>query len=607
MGFLTLMLIIIFESILIFSINVRNSEMLSTMIQVDQVKISKWYEVSEIINNAKDKLNDFRLGKINVVAPVDLLADRAIAEIEKIRELSELRADLERVDEIVLNARKFKQAVFVYSAEVQEGYRGGTSAREIEEIAVSIANHITQLTRAAVAFESMEMARKQRKIMEISNFSKKLLAIILLVGVVSVLIVAYLLERAISKPLEVLVDGTKHLAQGNLEHRVNIESEDEIGMLASSFNAMTEELKASHYKMDKAKKYVDNILKSMNNILIVLGPDAVVETVNRAACEILGYKEEDIIGQPLSMLVKDYSLEEKSLGELFAQDYTTNRRTNLISSDGRTIETLLSSALMRDEEGNIQGVICAAQDVTLQNEALQAGHLASIGELAAGVAHEINNPVNGIINFAQVLIDECDGSNPLVKEVLGRIIKEGDRVAVIVSSLLSFARKGEDEPEKSAVYLHEVMKETFCLVEVQTRKDGIRLLVDIPEDLPPINGNVQQLMQVFLNIMNNARYALNEKYPEPNREKIIKITASTEVVDGQEQVQVVFYDQGVGIPSKFIDKIANPFFSTKPAGSGTGLGMAISYGIVKDHAGKMTIESQEKHFTAITFHFPVGG
>ncbi|MBU1639552.1 MAG: PAS domain S-box protein [Proteobacteria bacterium] len=607
MGFLTLLLIIIFESILIFSINAKNSERLSSLIKVDQVKLSTWYDVAEIINNAKDRLNDFRLGKSALVAPIDLLVNRAMTEVGTIKKISVAQEDRDRIDEIVGNIRKLKQAVFVYSAEVQEGYRGGSSAREIEDIAVATADHIGQLTRAAVAFETMQITEKQRQILAMSNFSKKLLAIILVVGVISVLVVAFLLERAISKPLEILVDGTRRLALGNLDHRVNIESADEIGVLASSFNTMTAELKISHYKMQKAKTYVDNILKSMNNILVVVGPDGVVQTVNQVACDILGYEEEYLVGQPLSLILKDYPCEEEGLGEIFAKDYINNRRTNLITQDGKTIETLLSSSVMRDEEGQVQGIICVAQDVTIQNEALRAGHLASIGELAAGVAHEINNPVNGIINFAQLLIDECDQSSPQSKEMLQRIINEGDRVASIVSSLLSFARKGEDHPGKETIFLQEIMKETLCLAEVQTRKDGIVLEIDIPENLPAMKGNLQQMMQVFLNIMNNARYALNEKFPKLDPNKILRITASKERVDSQDVLQIVFYDQGVGIPAKFIDKIANPFFSTKPAGSGTGLGLAISYGIVKDHGGKMNIVSQEGCYCEITFQFPVGG
>lgn len=604
MGFLTLLLIIIFESILIFSINNKNSERLSTLITVDQVKLGKWYDVSEIINNAKDGLNDFRLGNIDVVASIDLLAHRAISEVEKIKDISQDNEDLDRIEEIVLNIRKLQQTVFVYSVEVQEGYRGGTSIREIEELAVATADHIDQLTRAAVLFESRRITEKQGQILANSNFSKKLLAIILAVGVVSILVVAFLLERAISKPLEMLVEGTRHLADGNLDHRVNIDSADEIGLLASSFNSMTAELKVSQYKMEKAKTYVDNILKSMNNILVVVGPDAAMQTVNQAACDILGYEEKQLVGQPLSLLLKDYPLEDEILGELFLKDYIDNMRTNLVTRDGRTIETLLSSSMMRDEGGQVQGIICVARDVTIQNEALRAGHLASIGELAAGVAHEINNPVNGIINYAQILLDECDQDHSPAKGMLQNIIKEGDRVAVIVNSLLSFSRRGENDSVNDVIFIQEVMKETLCLAEVQMKKESVVLAVDIPADLPPIKGNIQKLMQVFLNVMNNSRYALNEKFPESDQNKIMKITASKELIDGQEMLQIVFCDHGTGIPAKFIEKVAHPFFSTKPAGSGTGLGLAISYGIVKEHNGKMIVESREGHFSSITFLFP---
>ena len=151
-------------------------------------------------------------------------------------------------------------------------------------------------------------------------------------------------------------------------------------------------------------------------------------------------------------------------------------------------------------------------------ETLRAGQLASLGELAAGVAHEINNPINGIINFAQLLQD--DAHNDLELDLTGRVIKEGKRVAEIVKNLLLFSRQHDIDPEE--VIDSSVMEESLKLIQHQLMNDGIKIEVRLSKDLPFVYANPKQLQQVFLNLLSNARYALNQKYPGIDPEKIIQ-------------------------------------------------------------------------------------
>ncbi|TAL22281.1 MAG: PAS domain S-box protein [Nitrospirae bacterium] len=258
-----------------------------------------------------------------------------------------------------------------------------------------------------------------------------------------------------------------------------------------------------------------------------------------------------------------------------------------------------------DNEENVHGLVLSLIDVTekvkLQSEAMQSAHLASLGELAAGVAHEINNPLNGIINYAQILVNKMDKESR-ESEIARRIIKEGDRIANIVKSLLSFARKRTEE--KSIYNISGILHDALLLTEAQILRDGIKLKVNMPEDLPEIFANSQQIQQVFLNVINNSRYALNQKYNEPDEDKILEISGSETVIDGQRHVRVIFHDKGSGIPAGVVDKVINPFFSTKPSGKGTGLGLSISHGIIEDHGGNLKIESVEGEFTEITIALP---
>ncbi len=239
----------------------------------------------------------------------------------------------------------------------------------------------------------------------------------------------------------------------------------------------------------------------------------------------------------------------------------------------------------------------------LQAETMRANHLASIGELAAGVAHEINNPTNSVINLAQILINEC-ADESLESDVAGRIIKEGNRVADIVGSLLAFARdrKGRKDP----VTVSQIMTEALALTQAQIQKDGIDLNIDVPDNLPFLIGQLQQIQQVFLNIINNARYALNQKYPGGHENKILEILAEMVTNDGSPWIRVTFLDRGIGIPGDVIENVMEPFFTTKPAGVGTGLGLSIGHGIISDHGGKLRIESNEGEYTRVIIDLPAG-
>ena len=237
-----------------------------------------------------------------------------------------------------------------------------------------------------------------------------------------------------------------------------------------------------------------------------------------------------------------------------------------------------------------------------EDETIRASHLASLGELASGVAHEINNPINGIINYTQILLNKSmEGSRE--QDIFRRIIREGDRIAGIISSLLSFAR--DNKRDKAPVHIHEIMSESLALTGTQLKKDGISLKVNIPADLPLITAHSQQIEQVFLNLISNARYALSQKYPEAHKNKSLDINAKKVRLDNKPYMEIVFHDTGIGIPAENKSKVINPFFTTKPGADGTGLGLSISHGIINDHGGRIEIDSVEGEFTKVIINLPL--
>jgi PAS domain S-box-containing protein len=279
------------------------------------------------------------------------------------------------------------------------------------------------------------------------------------------------------------------------------------------------------------------------------------------------------------------------------------RRSGEISLSGRYYEQCYAPFI--DVDGAPKALILL-RDITEQKlveaETMRAAQLASIGELAAGVAHEINNPINGIINYAQLLEDDAEDNSEGV-ELLKRIIKEGERVAVIVKNLLFFARQREEEAEE--INVDTVIEDSLALIKHQFKKDGIVLEEDIPPSLAMIHVNPQQLQQVFLNLFSNARHALNQRYNGGDPNKKLSIRCSEIQREGKAYVRAEVTDLGTGIPENIIGNIFDPFFSSKEPGKGTGLGLSISHGLIRDFEGFLGVDSTLGEKTTFTVDLPV--
>ncbi len=271
--------------------------------------------------------------------------------------------------------------------------------------------------------------------------------------------------------------------------------------------------------------------------------------------------------------------------------------------DGRCYEQAYTR--VTDVDGQDK-VVALLRDITDKKASLAAAmhaeQLAAVGELAAGVAHEINNPINGIINYAQIIRNKSEKGG-IINDVAERMVREGNRIARIVEGLLSFSRRRHEE--KMIVSVKDILSDSLTLTTAQMRKDSIIVNIGLTENLPKIMAQAHEIEQVFINIISNARYALNQKYPEPHDDKLLEISSRLFKKDHRKYVRVTFCDHGTGIAANIVDKVKNPFFSTKTEGKRTGLGLSISHGIVESHEGKLIIESIEGHFTRIHVDLPV--
>lgn len=397
---------------------------------------------------------------------------------------------------------------------------------------------------------------------------------------------------------------------------------------------LTEKKNAEKALKASAHKY-RTLVQTIPEIIYKIDTDGCFLYINNSIRK-LGYEPEDLMGIHFSEIILPEDVDicsrsvvlssyanivngEKEMLKLFDERRTGVRLTkdlvmrfvpkswNRVESEIPVmVGSVTSSGDYDDESKEFSGTIGIIMDITektkLLSESIRSSQLAAVGEMAAGVAHEINNPINTILNSAQLLLDESSDKEINYNDV-NVIIEESVNIANIVRSLLSFVRDKNDERTNSNVL--NLVTEILVLAVKQMKDNGIKVKVSMPQNLPDIFVCRQRIQQVFLNILNNARYALDEKYPDPHKDKVIEISGKMTTINGTRHIQIMFHDRGIGISANKINKVMSPFITTKPLNKGTGLGLSISNTIINEHNGKMVIESVQGQSTKVIISLPV--
>ncbi|MGA1824198.1 MAG: sensor histidine kinase [bacterium] len=455
-----------------------------------------------------------------------------------------------------------------------------------------------------------------------ANRKRSFIFMLLFFILISLFIGLFIL-KFVNKPIKQLTYGTKRITDGDLEYHIPSPTEDEIGELAKSFNRMTDDLKTYEGQLLHAKDYIDNIIKSMIDTLIVLDPDGKIKTVNTATLRVLKYeREEDLIGQPVQCIFTKNTpfFKDKNFKRFIKKGLIRNYDMSYKRKDGVTIPINLSASVMRSKGGQILAIVCVGRDMreiqklindlkkanrylkATQLQLIQSSRLASMGVLAASVAHEINNPINIIINYAEFLEDELQPNSEMATYTKS-ILRECQRITDIVRNLLSFSRS--DKQDYSQCMIQDIINRSIAFMELYCAKDGITIKTSYDPRLPKLKAKSSQLEQVFINLLLNARDALNEKYPRKHDNKVISIKVACIEKDGMSFMRIVFDDNGKGIDENNLDKIFDPFFTTKKAGKGTGLGLSIISRIISDHHGYLEVRSQKGLKTSFIIELPM--
>jgi two-component system, NtrC family, sensor kinase len=347
-------------------------------------------------------------------------------------------------------------------------------------------------------------------------------------------------------------------------------------------------------ELARLKEFSESIIESVNVGILVVDFDGRVTTWNSSLEEVFGIarewalrrRVEDIFDPDLINTMRNVIG-----GESWAiRDTRHIYKYNASTEDGRPLTLNVSLAPFEAARGVVTGTLVVIENVTeraqLEQQLLEREKLSSIGLLAAGVAHEVNTPLAGISSYAQMLLQQVQESDPK-RKLLEKIQVQTVRASGIVNNLLNFSRTGDAQFRE--IDINRVLEDTLQLLEPQLRNEKFRISCTYGENLQSAYGSASKLQQVFMNLILNARDAM------PNGGRL---TVHTRAVDTS--LVIDFRDTGVGIAPENIARIYDPFFTTKEVGQGTGLGLALSYGIIQEHNGRIFVESRPgegAHFT----------
>jgi PAS domain S-box-containing protein len=337
--------------------------------------------------------------------------------------------------------------------------------------------------------------------------------------------------------------------------------------------------KNSRAALRRERDFNWSILNHTQNIILVLDASGRIAYVNHRAAEI-GYSVEALQGLPLARLIHSSHrpIFQEALRTVFDSGAVQRLELPFLRREGTMTRFVVHLSSMREKNGDTSSAVVVMTDVTeaslLQAKLAHAEKMAALGQLVSGVAHEVNNPLSGIVGFTDLLLENPELPE-FARENLGIILQEAERTRLIVQNMLRFAR--EMPPQRELVQVNAVVRQTLKLRSYGLSNRNVEILERLAENLPVVVADPHQLEQVFLNILNNAFDAI-EQGGRPGRMEV-------ETVACAENVEIHFRDNGTGISNP--DRIFEPFFTTKPVGKGTGLGLSICYGIIQAHDGEI--------------------
>ncbi len=400
------------------------------------------------------------------------------------------------------------------------------------------------------------------------------------------------LAKGITVPIQKLAQGTRAVAEGDFDHKVQIEAADEIGMLVDSFNQMTRMLKKMTETLTERGKYIETVLENIATGVISLTPRGQISTFNRAASRILHLDRETVLNRHYRILLDvpgatkifNIILYKNEQGEENHEEHLQ------IKVNGKPLSLLVNVTTMYDEHDKYMGTLIVFDDLT---QLLKAQQIAAWREVARRLAHEIKNPLTPLQLSAQRLRRQAGKKSPRYEEIFeectSTIIDEVDSLRHLVDEFSRFARM--PAVVKKPVHPHEILKSALSSYAMYHKR--IRFRARFSREIPIIPADARQLKQVFVNLIDNAIQAMQEQGD---------IFVQTFYDARRKIVTIKIFDTGPGISDEAKERLFIPYFSSK--GSGRGLGLAIVHKIISEHGGSIKIEDNTPKGTIFLIELP---
>jgi PAS domain S-box-containing protein len=362
-------------------------------------------------------------------------------------------------------------------------------------------------------------------------------------------------------------------------------------------------------ELRETKEFLENIMESSVDGVVTTDLKGKVTYLNRAMEDMIKSPREEILGKHISLYyVKGIQEARKIMALLREKERAESYEMEVKREDGRKLAIWCSLFLVRDQEGQIIGTAGIFKDVTEQKRLeaelkvaqahlVEASKMRALGELVAGVAHELNNPLMASQTILHVIFKNLHDGCPN-RDRLELVRKCNDRIEKIVDHLRQFSR--QTKPHLESLDVNRAVQDALMITGQQLLDHNIKILPHLSEDLPNVMGDSNQLEQVFLNLISNARDAMETV--EGPKELTIHSMLTEDL--GSPSVLVSVKDTGVGIPEEYLDKVIEPFFTTKSVGKGTGLGLSLCFGIIEAHGGRLEIKSQPGKGTEVKVLLP---
>lgn len=436
-------------------------------------------------------------------------------------------------------------------------------------------------------------------------------------------VIYFAFRKLVTKPLRDLMNGVRMLATGELDHTVNIHSEDELGQLARAFNNMTG-------KIDKAQTYIKNIIDSMPSVLIGVDESGKVTQWNRLAEQETKVQARDAKNKYLADVFPRLKSETEKIQTAMIDQQTLvyNKVVHIVDDETHYEDITIYPLITKEVEGAVIRIDDVTEHVRLEEIMIQSEKMMSVGGLAAGMAHEINNPLAGMMQNSSSLINrltsdlpgndkvaaECGTNMKTIREFMEKrgiitqlelIHKSGIRAADIVGNMLSFARKSESK--STLIDIRNLLDKTVELAEndysLKKKYDfrQIEVSKEYQENMPSVVCEAGKIQQVFFNILKNGAEAMSE-----NVDKSIKSRFILRISTLESMARIEIENNGPAIDEATRKRIFEPFFTTKGVGVGTGLGLSVSYFIItENHGGTLSVESAANKGTKFIIQLPV--